>query len=204
MTPIEEKTLAIAAIFQHCMQVRAIATKGSIDNSQMQWAIETILNTDPESTEKLFNGVSGVKEGLTLVKNHNNGNDELEVTRYVITVLFLSGKLIKNNAMLEQISKGINTAKDQVEFFGIDHNNIISSLGGLYSQTISHLNPRIMVSGEQTYLNTAENADRIRTLLLAAIRAGILWRQIGGSRWQLLFQRKKIVRTATTMLEQLH
>jgi len=35
------------------------------------------------------------------------------------------------------------------------------------------------------------------------LEAGILWRQIGGSRWQLLFQRKKIVKTATHLLNQL-
>lgn len=203
LTPIEEKTLAIAAIFQHCMQVREIATTGSTQSEKLKLAVETILETEPDSTETLFKGAEGVKDGLNLIKQHNNGSNELEVTRYVITVLFLSGKLLKNKTMLEQLSKGIKTAKDQVDFFSIDHNNIFSSLGGLYGQTISTLNPRIMVSGEQIYLNTAENADRIRTLLLAAIRAGILWRQIGGSRWQLLFQRKKIVKTATTMLEQL-
>lgn len=204
MNSIEQKTMAIAGIFQHCKQVREIATKGVADNENLRFAIETILDTEPESTETLFNGPEGIADGLRLIKQHNNGSDELEITRYVITVLFLSGKLIKSNSMLSQLSKGINTAKEQVEFFGIEHNNIFSSLGGLYSQTISTLNPRIMVSGEQIYLNSTENADRIRTLLLAAIRAGILWRQIGGSRWQLLFQRKKIVKTASTMLEQLH
>ena len=203
MTQLEERTLAIAAIFQNCMQVREIATTGKSSTTKLNMAIESILNTEPSSTEMLFNGIEGVKDGLTLMKDHDNKNNEAEVTRYVITVLFLSGKLIKNNTMLEQLSKGITTAKEQVEFFGIEHNNILSSLGGLYSSTISNLNPRIMVTGDQVYLNSTDNADKIRSLLLAAIRAGILWRQIGGSRWQLLFQRKKMVKTATALLNKM-
>ena len=78
--------------------------------------------------------------------------------------------------------------------------NIYASLGGLYSDTISTLNPRIMVSGEPTVLNNSDNANRIRTLLLSSIRSAVLWQQLGGNRWQLLFKRKKIVSIAKTLL----
>ena len=46
-----------------------------------------------------------------------------------------------------------------------------------------------MVNGEHTYLSNDEIAAQIRALLLAGIRAAILWRQSGGSRWRLLFGR---------------
>jgi high frequency lysogenization protein len=32
-------------------------------------------------------------------------------------------------------------------------------------------------------------ANRIRACLLAGVRAARLWRQVGGSRWQLIFSR---------------
>ena len=34
-----------------------------------------------------------------------------------------------------------------------------------------------------------QNADLIRALLLAGIRAAFVWRQSGGARWKLIFQR---------------
>jgi high frequency lysogenization protein len=44
------------------------------------------------------------------------------------------------------------------------------------------LSPRIMVNGDPAHLNNPENANRIRALLLAGIRAAMLWRQSGGGR----------------------
>jgi len=43
-------------------------------------------------------------------------------------------------------------------------------------------------------------ANKIRTLLLAGIRAAVLWRQMGGNRWQLLFSRKDIINDAKMLI----
>ena len=102
--------------------------------------------------------------------------------------------------MLKQLSEGIEKTRGQIDHFGIEHANIYASLGGLYSDTISQLNPRIMVSGEPTILNNPDTANKVRTLLLCAIRSAVLWQQLGGSRWQLLFKRKKIVSAARTLV----
>jgi high frequency lysogenization protein len=37
--------------------------------------------------------------------------------------------------------------------------------------------------------------------LLAGIRSAVLWRQLGGTRFQLLFSRKRIVSDAEELLE---
>jgi high frequency lysogenization protein len=58
-----------------------------------------------------------------------------------------------------------------------------------------------MVAGEQNYLQKTETAARVRTLLLAGIRAAVLWRQLGGSKWKLLFARKKYVAVARQLAE---
>ncbi|MEK7758734.1 MAG: DUF489 family protein, partial [Pseudomonadota bacterium] len=43
-------------------------------------------------------------------------------------------------------------------------------------------------------------ADKVRAALLAGIRSAVLWRQLGGRRWQLLFSRGKLARTAAELL----
>lgn len=82
----------------------------------------------------------------------------------------------------------------------LDDPAVIANLAHAYSQTLSRLTPRILVQGEPGLLKNPEVANRIRALLLAGIRAAVLWRQTGGSRLRLLFRRKRIVRGARMAL----
>jgi high frequency lysogenization protein len=70
----------------------------------------------------------------------------------------------------------------------------------LYSDTISMLSPRIVVNGKPQYLKNERTVDWVRTLLLAGLRSAVLWRQLGGGRFELMFGRKKIVREAQSLL----
>ena len=202
LTPLEERTIALAGIFQNCSQVQQIANKGKVDPFYLDIAVKAIINTDPENTLEVFQGIANIREGLTIIQQQlssSNKERDTELTRYTISVLFLANKLLKDQKMLKQMSDGIEKTHSQIEHFGSEHTNIYASLGGLYSETISKLNPRIMVSGEPNFLNNPDNANKIRTLLLSAIRSAVLWQQLGGNRWQLLFKRKKIVSTARAL-----
>ncbi len=201
---MEERTIALAGIFQNCKQVQTLASSGKVDGFYLDVAVKAILNTSPDDTLQVFQGIAGIRDGLTLVQQQLGNGDtkrNTELTRYSISVLFLANKLLKDQAMLKQLSDGIDKAQGQVEHFGIDHSNIYASLGGLYSDTISQLNPRIMVAGEPEYLNNPDNANKVRTFLLGSIRAAVLWQQLGGSRWQLLLKRKQIVDIAKTLAQ---
>lgn len=199
LTVMEERSIALAGIFQNCYQVQQLASSGKIDSFYLGIAVKAILNTDPENALAVFQGIPGIREGLDLIQQQLGSSDknrDTELTRYSISVLFLASKLLKDPAMLKTLSDGIDKAQSQVDHFGLNHENIYASLGGLYSDTISQLNPRIMVAGEPEILNNQDNANKIRTLLLSSIRSAVLWQQLGGSRWQLLFKRKKIVNIA--------
>lgn len=200
---MEERTIALAGIFQNCAQVQQLATTGNIDSYYLETAVKAILNTNPENTLDIFQGIPGIRNGLELVQQQLGSSDkkrETELTRYSISVLFLANKLLKNQNMLNELSDGIEKTRGQIEHFGVNHTNIYASLGGLYSDTISLLSPRIMVSGEPEILNNPDNANKIRSLLLSSIRAAVLWQQLGGSRWQLLFKRKQIVNIAKSLV----
>ena len=53
-----------------------------------------------------------------------------------------------------------------------------------------------MVNGHGGHLQNPRVANKIRALLLAGIRATLLWYQVGGSRWGLLWSRKKYLQSA--------
>ena len=120
--------------------------------------------------------------------------------RYAASLLHLERKLVRSQALLGVLRDGIDDASRQVEHFPATHDNVVAKLADIYANTVSTLQPRIMVQGEPKYLSQSGNADRIRALLLSGIRAAVLWRQLGGNRLRLLFSRSRIVRCAHAML----
>jgi high frequency lysogenization protein len=203
MTAITEKTMAIAGVFQAAVLVNQIASKGIVDEHDLKTAIQSILNLNPASTLEVFGNYENLRTGLyTLIAQLNNGQQrDMNVARYVISLLHLQRKLSKHQDMLDSITKGVTRAQEQANMFGLTHSNVLANLAGIYADTISLLAPKIMVSGESNYLTNPTNADRIRALLLAGMRAAVLWQQLGGSRWQILFKRKQIIAEARRILD---
>ncbi|MFO7602339.1 MAG: DUF489 family protein, partial [Gammaproteobacteria bacterium] len=132
---------------------------------------------------------------------NNSRQKQLDVARYVITLLHLQRKLMKRQDLLEVLDKGIARAQEQAKIFSPLHDNVIANLADIYSNTISQIPPKIMVSGESHYLNNPANTNKIRALLLAGVRAAVLWTQIGGGRWQVLFKRRQFVQAARALLD---
>ena len=95
---------------------------------------------------------------------------------------------------------GIQAAASQLDHFELTHTNVISNLANIYRERISPLGPRIIVKGEESVLANPDNASRIRALLLAGIRSALLWRQAGGNRWRLIFERKAMLQEINAIL----
>ncbi len=204
MNRTEEQVLALAAVFQAAQLVHNIASSGRYDEDDLRLCLQGILNTDPDSVQDVFGPPDTLRTGLQTLVNQLGtmaNQRQVEIARYVIALLHLQGKLDKNPAMLEQIANGIERVRAQLEHYDLTHTNVLANLAGIYSDTISTLTPKIMVNGEQQYLSNPDNVSRIRALLLAGIRAGVLWRQLGGRRWQILFKRKRLIDTAQKLLK---
>ena len=77
---------------------------------------------------------------------------------------------------------------------------ILNNLASIYSDVISPLGPKIQVAGNPVQLKQANNQHKVRALLLAGVRAAVLWRQLGGQRRQILFTRRKILANAEHLL----
>lgn len=199
-------TLAFAGIFQAASLVKQIANTGMANSAVIESSLETLFKFDAETVEDVYGGVAGVGAGIReLNKQFSSSKDErdIEITRYVISILTLEKKLSSNRDMLDQIATSLENIKSGLDYFSLMHENTLLKIGQLYKDTISNLNPRIIVSGEQTHLGNEKNASRIRTLLLAGLRSAILWRQCGGTRWSILFNRKRYETESTLLLREL-
>lgn len=204
---ITDKALALAGLTQAVTLVQQVARTSRADSDAYRTCIYSIFQVNPPSTEDIYGGVAALRLGLEQVQRLLGGgrNDpkELEIVKYAVSVLHLERTLAKNPALLQRIGERIERARTQAEHFGYEHENVAANLADIYSETISTLVPRIMVTGEQGYLNNQDNANRIRALLLAAIRAGVLWRQCGGGRLWLLLRRAALAREARRLAESL-
>jgi high frequency lysogenization protein len=202
---ITNQTIALAGIVQACSLVQQLATTGNANSAALESSIGSILKIDADSVLDVYGGLSGIQYGLQQFDQQLGGKilTNPEQARYAAQVVYLQKQLAKRGDMLQTIQTGIAKAQGQAEHFGVLHENVLANLADLYHGTISTLQPRIMVLGDQQYLGTQNTVNKIRALLLAGIRAALLWRQCGGSRWKLLVFRKKLRDEARFLLTQI-
>jgi high frequency lysogenization protein len=192
--PISNATLALAGVFQAAWLVREIAHRGSVRSDLFEVSIRSIFETDPADTESVYGGRDKLDVGLKLLRDQLGGREsrrDMEVTKYVLTIMHLERKLVRNAALMERLRSGVVRARIQATHFSITHENVVAALADLYINTVSTLTPRVIVSGQHGHLSNPSNANKVRALLLAAIRSAVLWRQNGGSRLQLVLKRKQ-------------
>lgn len=192
--PSREQTLAIAGVFQACHLVDSLARTGNVAADYLATALNSVLDQDPQSTEALFGGVAKLSVGLTAMHELLVEKKAQDTSlRYVIRVLQLERKLLRNRAMLDQIAAGIAEVRAQAQFLSPTHEGVIAKLAELYQQTISTFRLRIQVNGQGGYLQQPAIVNRVRCLLFAGIRAGIHWHHLGGRRWHLILLRKPLL-----------
>ncbi len=201
-----DQVIALAGVFQAASLVEQIANKGMANSAVIESSIESLFRFDADTAEGVFGNLAGVGTGLRVLdkqisafKNERN----LEITQYAISMIALEKKLSANPEMLEKVTKGLNDIQGTLEFFSLMHENVFTKIGALYQETISTLQPKIIVQGERVYLSNDSNANKVRALLFSGIRAAVLWRQCNGSRWHILFGRKKYLNECRLLLAEL-
>lgn len=212
---MKDQTITLAAICQTAFLVQQVSRTGKIDESALTVLLQSITVTSPSNTLAVYgDDLTNLKPGLELLVNHlgdsanlsdnahSSGNKvkDPELTRYIISLINLERKLIKKPKQLAELGNRIEASKKQLAHYDITSETLISSFASIYSDIISPLGARIQVTGEPSILKQPVNQYKIRALLLAGIRAAVLWRQVGGKRRNILFSRSKIVKSAQQLL----
>lgn len=198
----DDRVVALAGLFQATRQVHEVATSGAIQQRYFEVCIDSVFATDPDSTLACFGGdAEHLRLGLeTLATELQQRIRTPALVRYLFALLHLEKKLRGDAEMLEEIGAGIAAIERQAQHLGRCHETVIRRLADLYLQTVSRMTPRVLVQGSPVYLQQERCVARIRALLLAGLRAAVLFAQLGGSRWQLLLRRKRFIREAEALL----
>lgn len=204
MTRTQEQLIALGGVFTAAIQVDRLARTGQCNEAAVACLVNSLLVRNPQSTLEVFGGDDlALRDGyraLASTLERSPSSLPRDSLRYAITLLVLERQLDKRADLMELIAKRLKQIEQQVQHFGPTHENVIASFGALYQDTLSTFRQRIQVQGDMRYLQQSGNAAKIRTLLFAGIRAARLWRQLGGSRWQLIFSRNRLLKELYPLL----
>jgi high frequency lysogenization protein len=201
MSSFDDRMLALAGLVQALAQVRRIADTGQAEAAILATALDSVFRIDADSPAAVYGGEPALRPGLLLMRDYfrNETRDEL-LPRLALAVLQLERRFARD-PMAQQVHDGILALAPSAQRLGSVHPEVLATLGSLYSDTISHLRPRVMVQGNPHYLGQAGVVAEIRAVLLAALRSAVLWRQLGGSLWDFLLRRRDMVAAIEAALD---
>ena len=199
---MKDRVLALAGLLQSVRLVQQMANNGHAETRPLAACIGSLFRFDAESTEDVYGGASELAPGLERVIAQLDGSDrDTAQTRIAMNVMHLERKFMRSPATVEEVRKALEEVERQSLHWGPTHPTVLARLGELYASHISNLGPRVLVQGNPVYLSQATVVGEVRATLLAALRSAVLWRQFGGSYWDLLLSRRAMVETARGLLK---
>lgn len=198
-----DQTIALAGVFQAAELVNQAATQGAWSGYAAEQSIQSLFKVSVDTVEDIFDGPFGVKLGLLTLTSMLGGDaDQMNSLRYSASLLRLERRFSRKSGMQEHIGKELEKIS-RLQGRHDDPSQLdqqVEAVADLYQDTISTIEPRVIVQGNPDHLQRERNLHWIRALLFAGLRSAVLWRQLGGSRWSLLFGRRKLLLAARELL----
>lgn len=195
---LRDRALALAGLLQAAKLVQRIAQDGVLESADLDASLASVFRLDADTPEAVYGSAQLIQPGLQALIEHLEGGvtRDAATSRIVVTVLHVERRLARRPDLLAKIRDGVLDAARQREHFGVGHASVAGKLAELYVATVSTLGPRVLVQGNPLQLSQPPVVAQIRAVLLAAIRSGVLWRQLGGSYWDLLLRRRALLAAA--------
>ncbi|MFT7688636.1 MAG: high frequency lysogenization protein [Candidatus Azotimanducaceae bacterium] len=193
------RLLGLAGIVQSANAIAGIAKSGMVSQDTLVNSLHCIFVQNPDSISDIYNGTEDIKLGIEILGNLLSKFDlkqHGEIVRYVLAIIALERTLSQRTDITDAIS---TTLPDIESSYPDQLDTCIPSLANLYESTLATLEPRIQISGNKQHLQNEINVQRIRALLLSGLRSAVLWHQLGGRRWQLLFSRSSMYKSLNNL-----
>jgi high frequency lysogenization protein len=202
LSSLDQQAIALAGVAQAARLVDQISRTGSYPLEFLEASIHSLFAFDAKNPADIFGGLAGVKLGLNNLSSllaSRQAEENRDLVRYVFSMLYLERKFAADPAMMSVVRSRLEHASFRAEHFANHVNDVCHSVSGIYQDTLSNLKFRIKVTGSAQHLQDQKNADIIRALLLAGLRSAFMWRQLGGRRWKLLVQRRRLLQASQNL-----
>ena len=197
---LKNETISLGAIYQACNEIKKIAWQGEVNNNIIEPLINSVYKTTSEEIEDVFISIKRLNSGLDFLRRQLVGDAfsrDGEVSRYFEAIGILVKNMNKKDEVFNKLRLELTKQSMPIKEDNLDQHALF--LSELYLSTISTVEPRIIVNGDNMYLTDKKNAAMIRSLLLCAIRSYILWQQSGGSKFRIFIFKKKIAELAVKL-----
>jgi high frequency lysogenization protein len=179
---VDYRALALAGVVQAAAMVHKVAHGETLPEEPHRALLRTIPTRNAAGLQEIFPDPSAFRIGAEAAVEGLSGRSSApEILRYALQVVELARMLSNVPQVLEKLGRLI----DDIDPETPDE----QQLARIYQQTVSTLGKRIQVTGDPQTLQQEQVADRVRALLLAGVRMGWLWQQLGGRRWHLVLRR---------------
>jgi high frequency lysogenization protein len=200
---MKERTMALAGIFQATELVRQAANHGTWSGYAADTCLASLLAIEADSVDEIYGDPNHLRLGTqTLIAILQGDRRHMESLGYAVSLMQLENNFRKKAQMQSHIGTELgliahlDTTIEEHEAKDLQ----AVQIAALYTESISTLTPRIVVNGRPQHLQLDRTISWIRTLLFSGLRSAVLWRQLGGGRFSLMFGRKKMLEQAQMLL----
>ena len=200
---MKERTMALAGIFQATELVRQAANHGTWSGYAADTCLDSLLAIEADTVEDIYGDASNLRLGAeTLISVLQGDRRHMESLGYAVSIMQLENNFRKKTKMQSQIGlelQSITTIDDGLEntrFEICRHKKLPIFTPGpsarfplASSSTVAH-----------NICRWIERSTGYVHFLFAGLRSAVLWRQMGGGRFSLMFGRKKMLEQAQTLL----
>lgn len=199
---MKDRVIALAGLMQALHQVQGMANNGHFETQPLAACMDSLFRFDADTPEEIFGSIVNLKSGLQQVSKQLEGQTrDGAIIKMAMSVLQLERQFSKQPEAMRAVQHQLRHLSPLKQERGSTDADVLSKCGDIYANHISPLGPKVIVQGSPAYLSQPIVVAEIRASLLAAIRAAVLWRQMGGSYWDFFFSRGKMSNAAKELLK---
>lgn len=200
---IGERTLALAALCQSGVLVHQVARSGQAPVEPVDALLFSLLKIEAPSVPAIYRDINRLRPGLdalhALTTRAVAARDAMPAAYYAFSVRQLERQVFADKHAPRGLRRDIGDLVRAQEQQELSREALIERAARIYQRLTAHMRIRIVIRGRAEYLQQPENADLVRALLLAGVRASHLWGQCGGRLWTLPLQRRRLARTVEAL-----
>ena len=198
---MKDRVIALAGLMQALHQVQGMANNGHFETPPLSVCMDSLFRFDAESPEQIFGTIGNLRPGLQLFSKQLEGQTrDGAMIKMAMSVLQLERQFNRNPEAMRAVQHQLKHLGPLCNERGSTDAEVLGKCGEIYANHISPLGPKVIVQGSPAYLSQPIVVGEIRAALLAAIRAAVLWRQMGGSYWDFFVSRGKMTNAARELL----
>ena len=163
MNKLENQTLALAGMFQAAALVDELAVHGNCDTNVFDCSINSLFTIDAATARDALGDISCLSRGFEAMGDYLGGENRSpgrNIAYYLLSMLKISTQVLRDPDLAQKLLDGLERIEHSTSEFDMSRGSVINKIDGLYQDSISSLNPRILVRGEQNYLRNDDKCGQ--------------------------------------------